>query len=69
MKMSLSVTIIFADNTTIGAGVSLQLLSDGKPVSTATTDANGVVTFDIDPGTLTHSAIRLAPPDQVSSRN
>lgn len=59
--MSLSVSIIFADNTPIDAGVSLQLLSGGAVISTATTDAEGIVTFDVDPGTLTSPAINLAP--------
>ena len=62
--MSVTVTILFADNTPMDAGVSFQLLSDGKPLSTATTDANGVVTFDVDGGTLKSPAIRLTPPDQ-----
>jgi hypothetical protein len=59
--MSLRVSIIFADNTPIDAGVNLQLLSDGAVVSTATTDVEGGVTFNIDPSTLTSPAINLAP--------
>ena len=59
--MSLSVSIVFADGTPLGAGVNLQLLSGGAVVSTGTTDARGAVTFDVDPATLTSPAINLAP--------
>jgi len=52
---------MFADNTPIDEGISLQLLSDGVVISAATTNADGVVTFDVDPGTLKNPAINLAP--------
>lgn len=66
--MSLSVTIMFADNTPIDAGVRLQLLSDGTVVAIATTDAQGAVMFDVDPVGLTTPAINLAP-DQSPRKN
>ena len=47
--MSLTVTIIFDDNTLIDAGVNLQLLRGGNVVATALSGSNGTVTFDVDP--------------------
>ena len=59
--MSLSVRIIFADNTLMEEGVTLQLLSGGTVVSIGITDDKGSVTFDVDPSTLMNPAINLAP--------
>jgi len=59
--MSLVVTVVSVHNTPIEAGVSLQLLSAGAVVAIATTDANGRVTFDVDPDNLLTPAINLAP--------
>ena len=58
--MSLTITIIFADNTPIDPGVNLQLLDDGHVVATALTGRDGTVTFDVDPSTLTSPAVNLA---------
>jgi hypothetical protein len=58
--MSLTVTIIFDDNTPIDPGVNLQLLSGGSVVATALTGSNGTVTFDVDPSTLTSPAVNLS---------
>lgn len=59
--MSLTVTIIFDDNTLIDPGVNLQLLNAGSVVATALTVSGGTVTFDVDPATLTSPAVNLAP--------
>jgi hypothetical protein len=59
--MSLTVTIIFDDNTLIDPGVNLQLLNAGSVVATALTVSGGTVTFDVDPTTLTSPAVNLAP--------
>lgn len=59
--MSLTVTIIFDDNTLLEPGVNLQLLNGGSVVATALTGSDGTVTFDVDPATLTSPAVNLAP--------
>ena len=58
--MSLTVTIIFDDNTPIEKGVNLHLLDRGNVVATALTGSDGTVTFDADPSKLTSPAVRLA---------
>ncbi len=58
--MSLTITILFADNTPIDPGVNLQLLDSGNLVATALTGRDGTVTFDVDPSTLSSPAINLA---------
>ena len=58
--MSLTITIIFADNSPIDPGVNLQLLDSGTVVATALTGSDGTVTFDVDPSTLTNPAVNLA---------
>lgn len=59
--MPLTVTFFFSDNTPIDAGVNLQLLNNGVVVATALTEAEGQVTFNVDPSTLTQPAVNLAP--------
>jgi hypothetical protein len=59
--MALTVTLFFDDGTRIDAGVNLQLLNAGAVVTSALTDSNGEVTFDVDPSTLTQPAVNLSP--------
>lgn len=59
--MSLTVTVMFADGSSIGPNVVLQLLNAGVVADTETTNTQGVVTFNVDPTTLTSPAINLAP--------
>jgi hypothetical protein len=59
--MTLNVTIFFDDDTPIEPGVNLQLLDGAKVVASATTGANGVVSFNIDPASLRAAAVTLSP--------
>lgn len=60
--MPLSVSIFFADNTPMTAGVAMQLLSAGAPVDAATVGPAGVVIFaNTNPATLTAPVVRLNP--------
>lgn len=58
--MSVTVTIIFDDNSLIESGVNFDLLNAGAAVSTAATAGDGTVTFPVDPSTLATPAIRLS---------
>jgi len=57
--MSLRVTIFLADNTTLGSGTPMQLLSRGRLLSSAPMDAEGVVTFDVDPASSQGLSVRV----------
>ena len=59
--MSVTVTLLFDDNSFIEPGVNLQLLDGGKVVSTALTVAAGQVTFNVDAAGLSAPMINLAP--------
>ncbi|WAC59627.1 hypothetical protein [Brevundimonas sp. SL130] len=59
--MSVTVTLLFDDNSFIEPGVDLQLLDGGRVVAAATTAAAGQVTFNIDPADLSAPMINLAP--------
>lgn len=59
--MTLNVTIFFDDDTRIEPGVNLQLLDGGVVVATATTGADGVAAFDIEPAGLRAAAVALSP--------
>lgn len=59
--MTLNVTIFFADDTPIESGVNLQLLDGGAVVASATTGANGVVSFNVDPESLRAASVALSP--------
>jgi hypothetical protein len=58
--MTVTVTLIFDDNSLIEAGVNFDLLNAGVTVSTALTAADGTVTFPVDPSSLAAPAIRLS---------
>ncbi|HWW73574.1 MAG TPA: hypothetical protein VN089_26830 [Duganella sp.] len=59
--MTLNVTIFFDDNTPIEPGVNLQLLDGATVVASATTGANGVAAFNVDPTSLRAAAVTLSP--------
>lgn len=58
--MAMTVSIMFADNTPIDAGVTLNLL-DGTAVVANAVTATGSVTFAVDPSGLKQPAIQLTP--------
>ena len=57
----ITVTVLSADQRPV-EGTPFQLVSaEGKVVSSAQTDAAGVVTFDVDPLTVGQVALRVDP--------
>ena len=56
----ITVGIITSNREPFGEGIPFQLLSKGNVVATASTDAAGVVSFDVDSSGLGDVTIRLA---------
>ena len=55
----ITVTVLGADEKPVASAPSHLVSADGKVVSSAQTDAAGVVTFDVDPLTVGQVALRV----------
>ena len=66
----IEVSVLNSSQEPYGEGVPFQLLAqDGSVVSSAATDASGVVTFDVESAGLGAVAIRWAPEPKAGAGN